>query len=81
MRRVAQRFDVSLCTVQRWVQRAGDQPLGRVDFSNRPDGCPASVHRIEPSMEDRIVVLRTQLQRHSPLGEYGAAAAGFAESA
>jgi hypothetical protein len=74
MRQVARRLGISLCTVQRWVQRAGNQPLDRVDFSDRPEGCPASVHRIEPSLEDRIVVLRTQLQRHSPLGEYGAAA-------
>ena len=74
MRQVAQRFGVSLCTVQRWVQRAGDEPLGSVDFSDRPDGCPASPRRVDRRMEDRIVVLRQQLQRHSPLGEYGAAA-------
>jgi hypothetical protein len=74
MRQVAQQWGVSLCTVQRWVQRAGDQPLRDVDFSDRPAGCPASPRRIDTRMEDCIVELRKHLQRDSALGEYGAAA-------
>ncbi|MDB5313764.1 MAG: hypothetical protein JWO38_7966, partial [Gemmataceae bacterium] len=38
LRAVAERFRVSLWTVQTWVARAGDQRLDRVDWSDQPRG-------------------------------------------
>src|SRR5262249_38697168 len=36
LRHVADRFGVALATVQRWVARAGQQRLDRVDWADRP---------------------------------------------
>jgi len=37
-RKVAERFEVNLRTVQVWVDRSGDQRLDRIDWSDRPRG-------------------------------------------
>jgi transposase-like protein len=74
LRQVARQFGVSRCTVQRWVGRAADQHVDRVDFSDRPAGCPSSPRRTREATEDRILVLRRELREDSPLGEYGATA-------
>ena len=52
MRQVARDFGVSLATVQRWVQRARDRRLDRVDWSDRPEGCSRSPRRTPAEMED-----------------------------
>jgi hypothetical protein len=74
MRRVADQFGVALATVQRWVARAGDRRLDRVDFHDRPCGLPTPVNRTERPREDQVLMLRQQLRQSSDLGEFGAAA-------
>ena len=74
LRHVADQFGVSLPTVQRWVTRAGDQRLDRVDWSDRPCGLPTPVNRTERSLEDLVLTIRQQLRQTSDLGEFGAAA-------
>ncbi|MCA1675766.1 MAG: helix-turn-helix domain-containing protein [Actinobacteria bacterium] len=74
LRAVARRFRVSLSTVQRWVARAGDQPLDKVDWSEQPPGAQSSSRRTVARVEDRVLKVRQQLQTKSALGEYGAAA-------
>lgn len=72
-RSVARRLGVGLATVQLWLARAGEDPLERVDWSDRPS-TPRRVQRTAAPLEDHIVVLRRRLREHSVLGEYGAAA-------
>jgi hypothetical protein len=69
-RAVAGRFGVSLATVQLWLKRAADDPLARVDWSDRP---PIATHvrRTRLDIEDRILDLRRVLREESVLGEYG----------
>jgi putative transposase len=74
LRQVADHFGVALATVQRWVARAGDRRLDRVDFNDRPCGLPTPVNRIDRQREDRVLTLRQQLRQSSDLGEFGAAA-------
>ena len=74
LRRVARRFGVSHMTVQRWCQRAAGLRLGRVDLSSRPAGTRRPPNRTPRAMERRILTIRRALQRHSALGEHGAAA-------
>ena len=73
MRSVARRFRVSLNTVQRWLQRAADERLDRVDWTNRSHA-PRKPHRTAPEVEDRVLSLRRELKEDSDLGEFGAAA-------
>ena len=74
LRQVARRFGVALRTVQRWVARAADQRLDRVDWSDRTCGLPAPVNRTERALEDLVLTIRQQLRDTSDLGEFGAAA-------
>ena len=74
LRQVASRFGVALRTVQRWVARAADQRLDRVDWSDRTCGLPAPVNRTERALEDLVLTIRQQLRDTSDLGEFGAAA-------
>lgn len=71
-RAVAQRFGVSLRTVQYWVARAANQRLDRVDWSDRRRLSHRAPHRTPAALEDRILDLRTALKQ-SILGECGAA--------
>lgn len=73
LRSVARRFGVGLRTVQRWVARAGDERLDRVDWADR-SRAPRQVRRTNPVLENEILELRRQLREESVLGEYGAAA-------
>jgi len=70
-RSVARSFRVSLSTVQRWVARAGNAPLGEVDWRARPPGCRMSPRRTRPAIEQRVLAIRKQLRAKSDLGEYG----------
>src|SRR5262245_49507273 len=74
MRQVADQFSVALPTVQRWVARAGDQRLDRVDWTDRPCGLPSPVNRTARQLEDLVLTIRQQLRDTSDLGEFGAAA-------
>ena len=74
MHQVAAQFRVSVSVVARWVDRAADQRLDRVEFSDRPPGCAHGWNRVSRSIERRIVELRRSLREQSILGEYGATA-------
>ena len=74
LRCVARRFRVSLRTVQIWVNRARDQRLDRVDWTDRPRGGRRPAAATATRIEDLVVRLRQQLKETSALGEYGAAA-------
>lgn len=73
LRAVARRLQVSLHTVQRWVARAADQRLNRVDWADRPP-IAHIVHRIPPETEVQVLRLRRELKEVSDLGEFGARA-------
>jgi hypothetical protein len=73
-RSVALRFRVSLLTVQRWLERAGDRDLDAVDWADRPSAPHRQAARIPPELEERILETRRRLHDESILGEYGAAA-------
>lgn len=72
-RAVAVRFGVTLCTVQRWFQRAQGQRLNRVDW-NDLSSAPHRTQRTKGSHEQEVLTIRRRLKDHSPLGEFGAAA-------
>lgn len=80
LRSVARRFGVGLRTVQRWVARAGDERLDRVDWSDR-SRAPHRTRRTDAALEDEILTVRRTLREESVLGEYGAAAIHRALSA
>jgi hypothetical protein len=73
MRAVARRYQTSLCTVQRWVGRAGPDRLDRVDWSDRPR-VAKRIGRTTRELEDVVLSVRAELRATSDLGEYGAAA-------
>lgn len=72
MRAVARRFGVALGTVQRWVKRAGDQPLKTVEWASRPTAPRRVANKTEASLERRICALRKELEKESALGFRGA---------
>ena len=72
-RAVAREFGVSLATVQLWLARAGESPLDRVDWSDRPS-VRKRTSRTPAEVEDRIVAVRRELRLWSPFGEHGPAA-------
>jgi hypothetical protein len=74
MRAAARRFGVSLCTVQRWVARAGKARLDRADFSGGTPGRRRAANRTAASAEALVLRLRRELKERSDLGEFGAAA-------
>lgn len=73
MRAVAQAHDVRLFTVQWWCRRAGELPLDRVDWKDRPP-IARRIHRTESGVEDLVLAHRRELKETSDLGEYGARA-------
>ena len=70
-RAAARAVRVSLSTVQRWVARAGEEPLDEVDWEARPPGCRGSPRRTKDSVEKRVLAIRKKLRTRSDLGEYG----------
>jgi hypothetical protein len=74
MRATARRFGLSLLTVQRWVERAGDDPLELIDWSDRSSAPHRQQARTPSELEDEILRLRRVLRGDSLLGEYGAEA-------
>ena len=73
VRAVARHFQKSPCVVRKWVRRAQGCRLDRVDWSDRAAGNPRPRHTAARLVE-AILKLRQRLQRHSALGECGAAA-------
>jgi hypothetical protein len=73
LRAVARNFRVTLCTVQRWVTRAGPARLDRVDWAGQPP-TPRAIARTPLEVEDHVLTLRRGLRETSALGEYGARA-------
>ena len=73
-RSVARRFRVSLRTVQRWIERAKDQDLDCVDWSDHSTAPHNQPHRTNSGMESLIIKTRFDLRDYSDLGEYGAEA-------
>jgi putative transposase len=67
LRTVAGRFGVSVATVASWVQRAKEQRLDRVDWSDR-SCAPHKTRRTETSLEDLVLKTRKELA----LGDLGA---------
>jgi hypothetical protein len=74
MRSVARRLAVGLGTVERWVERAGDERLDRVDWSIRSSAPRRQARQTPALIEDQILTVRRELREESVLGEYGAAA-------
>jgi hypothetical protein len=70
---VARTYGVGLATVQRWLARAADNRLDRVDWGDRPD-TPHRTTRTDPAVEEVVLRLRWELREASVLGEYGAPA-------
>lgn len=73
MRAVARAYQVSLCTVQRWMARAAAARLDRVEWNDRAP-IPQRSHRTNSATEDLVLRLRRELKETSDLGEYGARA-------
>src|SRR5262249_12584754 len=61
-----------LSTVQLWVQRAQDQRLDEVDWTDRSSR-PRRTSRTARRLEDLVLQVRQELKNTSDLGEYGAA--------
>jgi putative transposase len=74
MRAVARKFGVALRTIQRWVQRAGRQPLKKVDWASRPQAPRRLANKTGAELEQRICALRKELEQESALGFRGAQA-------
>ena len=72
-RTVARRFKTTLRTGQRWLARAGQGALARVDWSDRSHAPQRQAGQTAPAVERRIVALRQQLRRGA-LGFIGAQA-------
>ncbi len=74
MRAVARRFGVTLRAVQRWVKRAADTPLKKVDWATRPKAPRCVANKTAQELEQRVCVLRKELEKESALGFHGAQA-------
>lgn len=70
LRGVAKKFGVSVATVAHWVERAKDQRLDRVDWSNR-SRAPHKTRRTGVALEDRVLQTRRDLAQ-GDLGAIGA---------
>src|SRR5438105_12108913 len=70
LRAVAKKFGVAVATVAHWVERAKDQRLDRVDFSDR-SRTPHKTRRTEVTVEDLVLQTRKDLAQ-SDLGAIGA---------
>jgi len=73
-RAVAKKFGVSKSQVDRWVHRAGDKRLDRVDWSDKPSGPRTPHNKSSLEVEEQVLAIRKELKEVSALGEYGAEA-------
>jgi hypothetical protein len=71
---VANRFQVSVPTVQRWRDRAKGQRLDRVCFSDLSRAPHKVANRTSAKIERLVLQIRTYLKEESSLGEFGARA-------
>ena len=71
---VAKMFGVSKSQVDRWVERAGDKRLDRVDWSDKPSGQRTPRNKSSLKVERQVLAIRKELKEVSALGEYGAEA-------
>ena len=74
MRKVARQFGVALSVVQRWVERAAQRRLDRVDWEDLSRASARPHNRTSDDLELLIVNARRDLADYSELGEYGAEA-------
>lgn len=81
VRAVARRFGVALRTVQRWVKRAGSQPLAKVEWASRPQRPQRVANKTEGALERQICAVRPALAVESALGFCGAQAVAEALTA
>lgn len=70
-RSVAKKFGVSKSQVDRWVMRAGNDRLDRVDWSDQPSGQRTPHNKCLPEVEEQVLAIRKRLKEVSALGEYG----------
>jgi hypothetical protein len=70
LREVARQFGVGVATVAFWVQRAQDQRLDRVDWTDR-SSAPHHPRRTDTSLEELVLQIRRELA-DSDLGAVGA---------
>lgn len=73
IRKVARLYHVGVATVERWCERARNQSLKEVDWTDRPSA-PHRIQRTSAPMEDLVLTVRHELKASSALGEYGALA-------
>lgn len=73
-RAVARDWGVALRTVQRWVQRAGNCALNEVDWRNRSKRAKRIANKTTTVVEQKICLMRKQLQATGALGFFGAQA-------
>ena len=73
-REIARKVGRDKNTVQKWIRRAGDERLDRVDFSDGRASRVVVANRTDPEVEACILATRRFLREESDLGEYGAAA-------
>jgi transposase len=73
-RQAARRVGVTLRTVQRWLERAGAQPLASVEWQARTHAPGAVANKTEAVLEREVCALRRQLATESALGFVGAQA-------
>ena len=74
LRNVANKFNETKSTVQRWVAVANGKRLDRVDFQNKKSGPKKPKNKSSNKLEKRVLGLRKHLKEKSVLGLHGAEA-------
>jgi transposase len=72
LRQVAQDFNESKSTVQRWVAFVKGKRLDRVDFHDKQSGTKQPKNKSSTKLEKRVLQLRKYLKEKSILGLHGA---------
>jgi hypothetical protein len=67
-REVARRVGVTLRTVQRWIDRAGEQPLASVNWKARSHAPRRVANKTHAVLEREVCALRKRLATESALG-------------
>jgi predicted DNA-binding protein YlxM (UPF0122 family) len=71
LREVAEIFNESKSTVQRWVKFASGKRLERVDFYNKKTGSEVPSNKYSKRVEHRVLTIRKFLKEKSILGLFG----------